>query len=99
MDEQAHGFKSRRISFDRWVEKYRPIKKSTTAGAALGGFVFLPAGPDLSFVRQQPWTRTWSLLVSDAGWYIVNGLHLVNREGYFVTEKHFEISDIFNIRY
>ena len=99
MKEQEHSFKSRRIGFDRWVERYRPINRSTTPGAALGGLVFLPAGSDLNFVRQQPWTRIWSLLVSDAGWHIVNGFHLVNREGYFVTEKHFEKSEVFNIRY
>jgi hypothetical protein len=72
---------------------------SITPGTALGGFVFLPAGPDWNFVRKQPWTRIWSLTVSDAGWYILNGFHLVNLMGYVITAIHFERSDIFNIRY
>lgn len=52
------------------------------------GCMFETYGPELDFVKQQPNRHIWTLVeADDSGWYILTGFHLVNRVGYFVTEK------------
>jgi hypothetical protein len=76
----------RRVTYWKWVERFRPIRNHLTAGTAIDGYVFLPDGEDFEFVSRQPELTIWTFLICDGRWYIDSGFHYVNREGYLITE-------------
>ena len=91
------------MRYDVWQEKFRPIPNQLTLNTAIDGHVFLPQGIDLEYVRAQPRDRVWSFVVCDDGrkpvWLIAAGFHVVNLMGYLVTQKPFDPSAIYDVRY
>jgi len=52
------------------------------------GCLFETYGEEFDFVRRQDPTRVWTIIDDDdGGWYIVNGLHYVNRIGYLISRN------------
>lgn len=78
----------KKISFDDFVEKYKPVKNHLDENAAFDGTMFETFGDEVQHVvkiaNANP-TRVWTFLSGD-GDYIVSGYNLVNRVGYFLTE-------------
>ena len=81
-----------RMSFDKWVETFKPIANTTTPNAPFDGTMFETFGDDLAVVFRRscninPTARlkVWTLVEGDAGQYVVDGFHRVNRLGYFIT--------------
>jgi hypothetical protein len=72
---------------EQWEETYRPITNTTRE--EWDGLLFETYGDDLALVlsvaRKEP-RRVWTWVDGDGGSYIINGYHLVNRIGYFITE-------------
>ena len=91
------------MRYDVWQEKFRPIPNHLTLNTAIDGHVFLPQGTDLEYVRAQPRDRVWSFVVCDDGrkpvWLIAAGFHVVNLMGYLVTQKAFDPSATYDVRY
>ncbi len=89
------------MRYETWVRTFRPLKNHLTTHTAIDGYVFLPSGDDLQFVRRQPPANIWSFVVSDEGrrpaWLIADGFHSVNAMGYIVTEKPHD--KFYEIRY
>jgi len=84
------------MSLDEWVEKFKPIARD--------GEILMPTedgeiemfetyGEDLNFVRSQPSKKIWTYLDCDGCGWIQNGLHFVNRIGYYITENPWEEKD------
>jgi hypothetical protein len=79
-----------RMSFDKWVETFKPITNTATPDAPFDGCMFETFGSDLVDVLiyangKHSHLRVWSLVEGDAGQYVVDGYHRVNRLGYFIT--------------
>jgi hypothetical protein len=74
-----------------------------TKNTAIDGYVFLPTGPDLEFVRSQPMNKVWSFIVCDGWktsiWVISDGMHVVNLMGYLVTRHASDPIKTYSIRY
>ena len=49
--------------------------------------MFETYGEDIAFIATQSDDNIWTWIDGDEGTWIVNGFHIVNRIGYFVTEN------------
>lgn len=81
---------SKRMRYATWERDFRPIKNTHDAHAQLNGYGFETYGKELEEVlavqRVQP-GRVWTVIEGDSGkWYIVDGMHVVNRVVYLITE-------------
>lgn len=68
-------------------EKYQPVKNHLDSNAAFDGCMFETFGEEFAFVTSQPTEKVWTYVQADNDEYIVTGVHLVNRLGYFVTKE------------
>jgi len=75
-----------RITYERWLLKYRPIRNPFDSNASFDGCMFETYGADLQFVCAQHPRRIWTLVQCDGELRICEGFHFVNRIGYFITE-------------
>lgn len=81
-----------KMPFDKWCEKYRPIinpfNKEASFHDGEHGLMFETYGKELDFVlsyaKHKP-SQVWTYIDGDDGQLIVDGYHLVNRIGHFVT--------------
>ena len=81
------------LTYDAWADKYRPTVNHLAEYASFddgdGGLMFETYGEEIEYVlsvcRKGEEDRVWTYVDGDDGTYIVNGLHYVNRIGYFVT--------------
>lgn len=78
------------MSYWAWVKKFRPIRNMFDETASIDGCLFQPYGEQWEFVKRHDSRYVWSLIITDlprsSMWEITNGFHVVNREGYLVTE-------------
>jgi hypothetical protein len=94
----------RRISFDKWLEKFKPVPNhlNPTRGEYSEddqSFTFETFGEDVEFVAKQDPRKVWTILDCDGKEYIGEGFHRVNRVGYFVTEVPFDEGDTYSIKF
>jgi len=73
-----------------WVEIFKPRTIHLDDNASIDGYLFQPYADQWDFVKSHENENIWTLIITDADdgthWEISSGVHVVNREGYFVTE-------------
>jgi hypothetical protein len=75
------------ITLEEWDKTYKPINNHLDEHASFGGAMFETFGEELDFVRSHLDKFIWTYIDGeDDATYIVEGYHLVNRIGYFITE-------------
>jgi hypothetical protein len=75
------------LTFEEWVETYKPIINHIDTNASFDGLMFETYGDEVEFVNTQSPANIWMFGDGDdGGLYIWNGWGFVNRIGYFVTE-------------
>ncbi len=79
---------------DAWTEKYLPIQNHLVTEASWDGTMFETYGKEYAYVASQPAQNIWTWIDGDTGSWIANGLHIVNRIGYFITENPCELDNI-----
>jgi hypothetical protein len=78
---------AKKISYDEWVEKYKPVTNHLDKGSAYDGTMFETFGPEIEYVAQLVPTNTvWTLYDVDGALILESGFGYVNRFGYFITE-------------
>ena len=80
------------MTYEEWAEKFRPIKNHIDDNASFDGTMFETYGAEFEEVVKVANTeprRVWTYVSGDAE-TITDGLHFVNRMGYFITEVPFE---------
>lgn len=78
------------VTFEEFVEQYKPVKNQIETNAPYDGLMFDTFGEELTFVKASD-KFVWTLVDSDnEESYIIPGYHFVNRLGYFLTELPFE---------
>jgi hypothetical protein len=85
----------RKMDDGAWEKEFEPIRNHLNPDAGWGpmdddqpGYLFETYGKELEFVKAQDRENVWTLIEGDeGGQFIVNGFHIVNRIGYFVTAK------------
>lgn len=71
---------------ENWEKEFRPIN-NPFGERGWDGKMFETYNPDLEFVLKQNPKNVWTWWDTEHGSEITAGYHLVNRVGYFVTEK------------
>lgn len=77
--------------FDDFIQKYSVLENSLSEDASFNNTLFETYGPELEHIadtaRRNP-RRVWTLLETDGDYNLIaNGMHHVNRLGYFITEE------------
>ena len=90
--------KTAHITYEKWWDEYRPIKNHIAPNAPFDGCMFETYGAELEFVCASNSKHVWTLVDCDGKLWICEGLHYVNRMGYFVTEVPAPANKIFNIK-
>ena len=80
---------SKRLTFDRWLDKYKPVKNHIDTNAACDGLMFETYGPEVEHVKKQPANLVWTLVDCDGRLYLCSGWHFVNRINYFIASVPF----------
>lgn len=80
----------------RWAtfkREFRPQANPMSSPSSMDGLMFETFGEEYEFVKRtfanDP-LRVWTVLdpmTRSGAWYVVEGLHFVNRVGYLITEK------------
>lgn len=81
---------------EQWEATYQPVINIPDESESWGGIMFETYGDDydtvLTVAEKEP-RRVWTWVDGEDGTYIVNGFRLVNRIGYFITEKEWNVGD------
>jgi hypothetical protein len=84
---------SERMDYFEWFEKFKPVANHIETNASFDGTLFETYGAEYDFVAEMvemDGSRVWTLVESDGDdMSILAGWHLVNRQGYFITEVGF----------
>ena len=78
-------------ALDAWTEKYLPIQNHLVTEASWNGTMFETYGEEYAYVAAQPPENVWTWVDGDTGSFILSGLHIVNRIGYFITRNAWEV--------
>lgn len=83
------------ITEPEWFEKYRPVASEPSEFR----YVWYADGDEEEYVKDRPANKIWTLMDSDDSddLYIVNGFHMVNRVGHYITEEPFEDNVIIQV--
>ena len=81
------------ISYDNFVEIYKPLKNPINHDACYEGRMLETYGEEFEIVKKANALCVWTLLEVDGESYIASGLHFVNRLGYFIAEIPCEVND------
>jgi len=85
------------ITWDQFVEKYKPIQNEMTELSPFWGTMFETFGDEVKKVWEAPVLNVWTLFDSDE---ITSGRWRINRLGYFITEvarKENETIDVIDL--
>lgn len=81
------------MTYEEWVEKYRPMQNPLVPGASFDGLMFETFGDEVEFVGQQPPQNVWTYVDDGEHESITNGLCFVNRIGHFITQVPYDDSE------
>lgn len=74
------------LEYEQWREQYQPIKNSLVKDSPYDGCMFETQGMEMDYVRTNDTCFIWTLVDCDyEDQYILPGLHIINRVGYFIT--------------
>lgn len=85
------------ITYEKFVETYKPIKNHIIQDAPYNGCMFETYGNQLKYIKESGHTdkHVWTLLeCENEEFWIVPGYHIINRLGYFITEIPWESENI-----
>ena len=74
------------MSFDEWFDTYQPVDNHLSTSASFDGKMFETFGDEWEYVRSLDPSYVWTYIDNGDSGYIIDGIHLVNRMGYFVSE-------------
>jgi len=91
------------LTEEQWFDTYKPIPNHLDENASFNdgehGYMFETYGDELEFVKAQDSNRIWTYSDGDnGGTYISDGMHMVNRIGYFVTTVPYDDKQYYQIQ-
>jgi len=78
------------MTFDEFVEKYKPIKNHFVEDVSYDGYMFETYDEEFEYVKTFASKNVWILVDAESDDVILPGWHFVNRFGYFITEVPWE---------
>ena len=94
------------LTEEQWFDTYKPIPNHLDENASFNdgehGYMFETYGDEVEFVRDHVFLHpntVWTYCDGDnGGTYISDGMHMVNRIGYFVTTVPYDDSQYYQIQ-
>lgn len=88
LNNEIHSMnKDNRLTIEEWDKNYKPITNKFDKDASFDGAMYETYGKEVEYVIAQKNNKIWTLVdTSEGDMVIVNGYHLVNRIGYFITK-------------
>jgi hypothetical protein len=77
------GFLLKIADMDRWIEMYEPVNVHDDEHESI---MFETFGADLDRIKATPVHNVWTWVDTDDGSVIIEGYHIVDRIGYFITK-------------
>lgn len=81
---------SKFMTYDYWLDNFKPIKNNISKYATDDLIAFETYGDEVKFVCDQDPKTIWTEVDGDYGTYIIAGYHYVNRIQYYITENPWE---------
>lgn len=79
---------TKNMTLAEWETEYKPIVNPYTADLlGDGGYLWETFGDELTRIQETANNLVWTLIDTDTGTVIIEGYHLVDRVGYYITEK------------
>lgn len=82
-----------RITWEEFVETYKPQQNHMNSDAYADGFMYNPSGKELEYVKEVAATdpcRVWTIICPYDDYNVtVSGFGVINVDGYIITEKPF----------
>jgi hypothetical protein len=81
------------ISVIEWVKRFKPVRNPSSSDPGFWGHMFETFGADLEYMKStvSDDRHLWTMVDGEGrSLYLFNGVHWVNRLGYFVTEVPWE---------
>lgn len=76
------------LTYDDWLDAYRPIRNTIRTDAPLDGRMFETFGPELAAVAAVEPACIWTIVDGeDESLWLLSGCHRANRLGYLITES------------
>jgi hypothetical protein len=78
------------MTFEEWEAEFIPMENPFDINSSFEGTMFETFDIQLGFVLGINYSssqKVWTYVDGDGGTYIVDGYHLVNRIGYFITQN------------
>ena len=90
------------MTYEEWVDKFKPIQNELSDNASFEGMMFETYGAELDYVltitRRTNGLLVWTYIDGEGGTYIVEGYRLVNRIGYYITQGPYEEDGAYEIQ-
>ena len=92
------------ITFEKFEEIYKPQKNPFVQDSSYNGCMFETFGKEVDYIvslanNPESKQNVWTLLeCNDEEQYIVPGYSLINRLGYFISEKSWSLEDEFTLQ-
>ena len=81
------------MNVEQWEDTYRPVVHVPDESESWAGILYETYGEDIIAVVEMANTnprKVWTWIDTQEGDCIVNGYHLVNRIGHFITENEWQ---------
>jgi len=76
------------LSINTWFDTFEPIKNHLDDRASFKGTMFETYGEELEFIKNTPYNKVWTFIESEDGdTIIIDGYHISNRIGFFITKE------------
>ncbi len=82
---------------DEWFEKFDPVDNIMAEDSSFNGCMFETYGEEFSYIQEQNLQNIWTLIEGDEGSVITNGMHYVNRLGYFISKTPWRKGEFYDI--
>jgi hypothetical protein len=91
-----------KLDYEQWLKKFKPQTNHIDQNAAFDGHMYETYGKELDYVithlkSDESRKRIWTLIDGDGICLITEGYHIVNRLGYFITDKSFNFNNVYEI--
>lgn len=81
----------KKLTYEQWIEKYKRVTNDIDTNASFDGCLFETYSKEvervLEWANSDKKNHVWTVIEADGELFVVNGYHLVNRLGYFLTEN------------
>ncbi len=84
----------KKLTYDDFLEKYKPVENHIDSDAAFDGCMFETYGDELEYIEKTNPKNIWTIIETDNDFSLIAGYHYVNRYGYFITEKQWKDKDL-----